>query len=48
MTYLLGTLLVRPVLTLGLCAFFSGLALLYLVIHRNRRQRIEHARNAEG
>lgn len=38
----------RPVLTLGLGAFLSGVVLLYLVMQRARKLRIEQAREHNG
>jgi len=38
----------RPVLTLVLGAFLSGVALLYLVMQRSRKHRIEQAREHNG
>jgi len=38
------SLVQRPILTLGLGAFLSGVVLLYLVMQRTRKHRIEQAR----
>jgi len=48
MQNVLDSLTSRPLLTLGLGAFLSGVALLYLVMQRTRKHRINEARDQNG
>lgn len=43
MQQIFDALLGRPLVTLGLGAFLSGVALLYLVVQRTRKHRIRQA-----
>ena len=45
---LVTNLLERPAATLSVGAFLSGAALLYLVIQRSRRRRLESARESDS
>ncbi len=48
MNTVIDALTTRPLLTLGLGAFLSGVALLYLVMQRTHKHRVEQAqRNQE-
>jgi|GEM_PF-2643347 len=48
MQNVIDSLFARPLLTLGLGAFLSGIALFYLVIQRTRKHRIEQAHNLDA
>ncbi|WP_281841272.1 hypothetical protein [Sinisalibacter aestuarii] len=48
MQHVISSLVERPILTLGLGAFLSGVALFYLVMQRTRKNRIERARRGEA
>jgi len=47
MQFLTDTLMTRPTLAIGLGAFLSGVALLYIVIQRTRKRRMEQSGTAE-
>jgi hypothetical protein len=44
MQYVIDSLFSRPILTIGVGAFLSGIVLLYLVAQRTRKSRIDKAR----
>ena len=48
MQNILDSLTARPLLTLGLGAFLSGVALFYLVMQRTRKHRINQAEGRNG
>jgi hypothetical protein len=43
MEAVIESLAARPVITLGLGAFLSGVALMYLVMQRTRKRRVQQA-----
>lgn len=47
MQTVIESLTARPLITLGIGAFLSGIALFYLVIQRTRKHRIKQARHLE-
>lgn len=47
MQSLLETIMDRPVFSVGLGAFLSGVALLYVLMQRTRRHRIEQSGKTE-